>query len=233
MSDKRLRTTARNNGVIHQEGIFNQIRISGVIEEEFAYSHQTQWMRYYKTRVRVKRLSGTEDYVPIIVSEMLIANISEASLKGRYVEAEGQFRSFNKLGEDGRKHLELFLFATAFTIQESEEESDANLIYLDGYICMPPIFRVTPLGRKITDLMVIVYRKYDKYDNIPCIAWGEIAQYASELKIADRIKLYGRVQSRRYFKKSSPDSDEGEYKTAYEISITRMKKVQGKSSDDK
>lgn len=233
MSDKRLRTTARNNGVIHQEGVFNQIRISGVIEEEFEYSHHTQWMRYYKNRVIVKRWSGTEDYVPIIVSEMLIANISEASLKGRYVEVEGQFRSFNKLGEDDRKHLELFLFATAFTIRENEEELDENLIYLDGYICMPPIFRVTPLGRKITDLMVIVYRKYDRYDNIPCIAWGGVAQYASELKIADRIELYGRVQSRRYFKKSSPGSDEGEYKTAYEISITRMKKVQGKSSDDK
>lgn len=240
MSEKSLSVTTRdNNVIIRREAIsgnekifseFNKVWVSGIIEEEFEYSHEVWWEKFYKTRVRVTRLSGTEDCVPIVVSDLLMTNILEGSLKGKYVEVGGQFRSHNKLGEDGRKHLDLFLFVTAINVYESEEEfedaTNANLIYLDGYICKPPVFRTTPLGRQITDLMLAVNRTYKKSDYIPCIAWGRVAQYASELEVGNRIKLYGRVQSRQYFKRFSPESEAGEYRTAYEISIMRMMKVE-------
>lgn len=237
MSDNRI-VTQKNNVIVRRElssdrdkifANFNKIWISGIIEEEFEYSHEFWWEKFYKTRVVIKRFSGTEDYVPIVVSNLLMPNILNEKVKGKYVEVGGQFRSYNKLGEDGRKHLELFLFATVIKVYESEEDFEevvnANLIYLDGYICKEPVFRTTPLNRKITDLSVAVNRNYNKSDYIPCIAWGKNAYYASELEIGNRIKLYGRVQSRQYFKRFSPDSEEGEYRDAYEVSIMRIMKV--------
>lgn len=237
MSEKNLETTRDNNVIIRQEAIFdknifgefNKVWVSGIIEEEFEYSHEIWWEKFYKTRVRVARLSGTEDFVPIIVSDLMMTSILDGSLKGKYVEVGGQFRSHSKLGEDGRKHLELFLFVTDINVYESEEEfedaTNANLIYLDGYICKPPVFRTTPFGRQITDLMIAVNRTFNKCDFIPCITWGRIARYASGLEVGNRIKLYGRVQSREYFKRFSPESEEGETRTVYEISIMRMMKV--------
>ena len=210
---------------------FNKVFVSGRIEAEFEYSHEVQWEKFYRTRVRVERLSGTEDLAPIMVSDLLIGQkMLKKSLEGKWVEVAGQFRSYNKLGEDGRRHLELFLFVTAINIYEDEDEQEeitnANLIYLDGYLCKPPVFRKTPLGRQITDLLIAVNRPYGKSDYIPCIAWGRIAQWVSEFEVGNRVKLYGRVQSREYFKRYSNDSEAGEYRNAYEISVMRMQKVE-------
>lgn len=205
---------------------FNNVRVSGIIEEEFGYSHETFGTKFYRTRVIVKRLSGTEDCVPIVVSESLLL---EGSLKGKYAEVGGQLRSHKKLGKDGRWHLDLFLFATEINVHESEGDFEnvinTNLIYLDGYICKPPVFRITPFGRKITNLVLEVGRAHKKCDYIPCIAWGVAAQTATKWEVGDRVKLYGRVQSREYFKRFSPDSEEGENRITYEISIKRMKRV--------
>lgn len=137
---------------------FNKVFVSGRIEAEFDFSHEVLWEKFYRTRVRVERLSGTEDLVPIVVSDLLIGRERmKTSLEGKWVEVAGQFRSYNKLGEDGRKHLDLFLFVTAINIYDDEDEleevTNANLIYLDGYLCKPPVFRKTPLGRQITDLL--------------------------------------------------------------------------------
>ena len=154
----------------------------------------------------------------------------KTSLEGKWVEVAGQFRSYNKLGEDGRRHLDLFLFVTAINIYDDEDEleevTNANLIYLDGYLCKPPVFRKTPLGRQITDLLIAVNRPYGKSDYIPCIAWGRVAQWASEFEVGNRVKLYGRVQSREYFKRFSKDTEAGEYRDAYEISVMRMQRVE-------
>lgn len=243
MSEK---SSSRDNNVIicrkaisDSENIFskfNKVWVNGIIEEEFEYSHEVRGEKFYKTRVRATRLSGTKDCVPIVVSELLISDILEGSLKGKYVAVGGQFRSFNKLGKDGRTHLELFLFVKAINVYESKEEfveeTNTNLIYLDGYICKPPVFRTTPLGRQITELMVAVNRSYKKSDYIPCIAWGKGAQYARNLEVGNRIKLYGRIQSRQYFKRFSPKSEAGENRTAYEISIIRMRKVEDMRLDD-
>lgn len=207
---------------------FNKVFVTGKIEAELEYSHEVLWEKFYRTRVRVERASGTEDLVPIVVSDLLIGREKmETSLEGKWVEVAGQLRSYNKLGEDGRRHLDLFLFVTMINIykdqDELEEEANANLIYLEGYLCKPPVFRQTPLGRQITDLLIAVNRPYGKSDYIPCIAWGRTAQWVSEFEVGKRVNLYGRVQSKKYFKKISPDSNEGEYREAYEISVMRMK----------
>ncbi|MCI8384749.1 MAG: single-stranded DNA-binding protein [Clostridia bacterium] len=240
MSDETGVARRENNVITRQEensptenlfGEFNKVFVSGRIEAELEYSHEVRWEKFYRTRVRVERLSGTEDLVPIVVSDLLIGQEKmKTSLEGKWVEVAGQFRSYNKLGEDGRKHLDLFLFVRAIKIYEDEdgleETTNANLIYLDGYLCKPPVFRKTPLGRQITNLLIEVNRPYGKSDYIPCIAWGRGAQWVSEFEVGNRVKLYGRVQSREYFKKTSPDSDAGEYRDAYEISVMRMQKVE-------
>ena len=239
MSDETSVARRENNVITRQEenspneklfSKFNKVFVSGRIETELEFSHEILWEKFYRTRIRVERLSGTEDLVPIIVSDLLIGKMRiNSSLEGKWVEVAGQFRSHNKMGEDGRKHLELFLFVTAINIYEDEDEleeiTNANLIYLDGYLCKKPVFRKTPLGRQITDILVAVNRPYGKSDYIPCIAWGRVAQWASELEIGNRVKLYGRIQSREYFKRFSTNSDAGEYRDAYEISVMRMQKV--------
>ena len=240
MSDETGVARRENNVITRQEenstteklfSEFNKVFVSGRIEAEFEYSHEVMWEKFYRTRVRVERLSGTEDLVPIVVSDLLIGRERmKKSLEGKWVEVAGQFRSHNKEGSDGREHLELFLFVTAINIYENEDEleeiTNANLIFLDGYLCKPPIFRKTPLGRLITDLMIAVNRPYGKSDYIPCIAWGRVAQWASELEVGNRVQLYGRVQSREYFKRYSKDSEAGEFREAYEISVMRMQRLE-------
>ena len=240
MSEKTGVTRRENNVITRREeksptekifSEFNKVFVSGRIETEFDYSHEVLWEKFYQTRVRVERFSGIEDLVPIVVSDLLIGEeMMKTSLKGKWVEVAGQFRSHNKLGEDGRRHLDLFLFVTAINIYNDEDEleevTNANLIYLDGYLCKPPVYRKTPLGRRITDLFIAVNRPYGKSDYIPCIAWGRVAQWASELEVGNRVEIYGRIQSREYFKRFSKDSEIGEYRDAYEISIMRMQKVE-------
>lgn len=240
MSDETRVTRRENNVITRQEenspteklfSEFNKVFVSGRIEDELEYSHKVLWEKFYRTRVRVTRFSGTEDFIPIVVSDLLIGRKRmNTSLKDKWVEVAGQFRSYSKLGEDGRKHLDLFLFVTVINVyddeEELEEDANANSIYLDGYLCKPPVFRKTTLGRQITELLIAVNRSYGKSDYIPCIAWGRVAQWASEFEVGNRVKIYGRVQSRQYFKRYSPDSEAGEYREAYEISVMRMQKVE-------
>lgn len=231
MSEEKRGTIWKDNAIIRQEANspteyifseFNKAHISGRIENELEYSHEVLQEKFYRARVRVKRPSGTEDLVPIIVSDFLIERKTlKTSLKGKWIEVYGQFRSHNFLGEDGG-HLDLFLFVTKINIYDDLEDKNSNLVYLDGYICKPPIFRKTPLGKAIADLFVAVNRPYGKSDYIPCIAWDKVARWVSSFEIGSRVKFYGRIQSREYFKRYSPNSDEGEHRMAYEISITEM-----------
>lgn len=209
----------------------NKACVSGKLEAELEYNHEAYGEKFYRTRVRVKRQSGTEDFVPIMISERLIVPaMKNTSLEGKWVEVAGQFRSYNKLDEDGNRHLDLFLFVMSIDIYEEGKEldeiTDENVIYLDGYLCKPPVFRKTPLGREITDMLIAVNRPYEQSDYIPCITWGRNAKWASELKVGDRVNVNGRIQSRTYLKRYSPDSEEGEFKDAYEISISTMQKAE-------
>lgn len=201
----------------------NEGIICGKIETDFEYSHEVFGEIFYRTRVIVTRDSGTEDFVPIIVSNLLTG---KRKLEGKWVKAKGQFRSHRRLGEDGRKHLDLFLFVKEIDIYDDEYEqiTDENSIYLEGYICKKPNYRQTALGREITDVLIAVDRQYYKSDYIPCIVWGSLAKWVSEFEVGTKIQIHGRIQSRKYLKRIS--EEEGEYRDAYEISVQKLKKVQ-------
>lgn len=228
MKNTAIATTENFLEVVEKESIkklfteFKKAYICGVIEKDLQFSHETMWDRFYITRVKVARLSGTIDFIPIIVSYKLINDV-KAPIEGKWVEIAGQFRSYNYEGEDGKKHLRLFLFATGINIYDENQETieslvEANMLFLDGYICREPVYRTTPLGREITDLLIAINRPYGKSDYIPCIAWGRTAQWSSRLEVGNRVQLYGRIQSREYKKYE-------EVRVAYEISILRMKEV--------
>lgn len=203
----------------------NSAYISGVIAEEFCYSHEVCGEKFYTSIVDVERKSGVIDKVPIMVSERL-ADVGSLLIGdgdvtdkwvGERVYIYGQFRSFNK--HDGnRNHLILHLFAREFFIDNTEY--DDNSIELDGFICKKPIYRTTPNNREICDILLAVNRPYGKSDYIPCICWGRNARFASGLEVGTRLKVQGRIQSREYFKEISEGYSER--RTAYEVSLSRL-----------
>lgn len=206
---------------------FNKAFVSGRIEADFKYDHEILGEKFYRTRIKVQKTSGAENLVPIIVSYSLIGSKNiQQSFKDKFVEVTGQFRSHNKLNDDGHKSLELFLFVMAIHVYEDkeslEESLNSNLVYLDGYLCKPPVYRKTHLGRQSTNLLIAVNRDFGKSSYIPCVALDRVALSASTLEVGNRVQLYGEISSRKYFKKFSPTSKDGEYKVAYEISVIRF-----------
>ena len=214
-----------NNEALVDKKIFsqnNRVCIAGQFEKELIYSHSVKWDNFYKTRVRTKRESGAEDFVPVIIPEKIINNLEE-SLEGKWVELMGQFRSINRYGNDGKRHLDVFLFVTQINMLEMEEFE--NCIFLDAYLCKPPIYRITKTRREITDLMLAVNRQYNKTDYIPSIAWGRSARWAIEkLNVGSRVQIYGRIQSREHPKR---DKETGELyqRLAYEVSIQEIQEI--------
>ena len=202
----------------------NQVTIMGKVATEFSFSHEVFGEGFYMVEVEVKRLSNSEDRIPLMISERLIDVTQDYT--GEYIMVHGQFRSYNR-HEEQKNRLVLSVFVREISFMEEEPDgTKTNSIWLDGYICKEPIYRKTPLGREIADLLLAVNRPYGKSDYIPCIAWGRVAQWVSEFEVGNRVKLYGRVQSRVYFKRYSKDSEAGEYRDAYEISIMRMQRVE-------
>lgn len=166
----------------------------------------------------VNRLSEQADVIPLMVSERLL-NV-EKDYQGCTVEAIGQFRSYNRHeGVKNRLVLSVFVREIHF-MEEFTDYTKTNQIFLDGYICKPPVYRKTPLGREIADLLLAVNRPYGKSDYIPCIAWGRNARYASGFEVGIRVQVWGRVQSREYTKKIS--ETECEKRVAYEVSISKL-----------
>lgn len=200
----------------------NKVALSGEISN-FEFSHDVFGERFYTGMLAVERESGVKDIIPITVSERLVD--VQADWVGRFVKVSGQFRSFNRYGEN-RKKLELSVFAREFEEMEELPFSDnqENHIFLDGYICKEPKYRQTPLGREITDILLAVNRAYGKSDYIPCIAWGRNARFASGLEVGRRLQIDGRIQSREYQKRIS--DDEFETRTAYEVSVQKMEVVE-------
>ena len=171
--------------------------------------------------ILVKRLSDSEDRIPVMVSERLI-DITQDYV-GEYIEIHGQFRSYNR-HEEKRNRLVLSVFAREVKfVGEEEETMPVNQIFLDGYICKPPVYRKTPLGREIADLLMAVNRPYGKSDYIPCICWGRNARYAGNLSVGSRIQLWGRIQSREYQKRVGENNVVS--KVAYEISVNKMEYI--------
>ncbi|MDE5896281.1 MAG: single-stranded DNA-binding protein [Clostridia bacterium] len=193
----------------------NKVYFMGEIVSEAKFSHEVYGEGFYEFFVKVMRLSGQADVLPVTISERLIQGYDFKI--GSTICALGQFRSYNKL-ENGRSRLMLTVFVRE--IVESAPSGNPNSIVLSGYICKPPVYRTTPFNREIADLLVAVNRAYNKSDYIPCIAWGRNARFVQNLKVGDRIALSGRIQSREYQKRLS--ETEAVTMTAYEVSVSKL-----------
>lgn len=196
----------------------NQVTITGEIVSDFRYSHGVFGEGFYMVDVAVSRLSNFSDYIPLMISERLIN--TEQSYIGKYIQVSGQFRSYNR-HEERKNRLVLSVFARELEfVDELPDGEKSNQIVLDGYICKDPIYRKTPLGREIADLLIAVNRSYGKSDYIPCICWGRNARYASGFEIGGHVQIFGRIQSREYLKKIG--ENETEKRTAYEVSVSKV-----------
>jgi single-stranded DNA-binding protein len=203
----------------------NQVNIIGEVVSEFKFSHEVFGEGFYLVDVSVNRLSEMKDIIPLMVSERLIDVTND--YRGMKIEVSGQFRSYNR-HEDSRNKLILSIFVRELQFIDDEdmpeEQSKANQITLDGYVCKQPTYRKTPLGREIADILIAVNRPYGKSDYIPCIAWGRNARFAAGIEVGGHLIIQGRVQSREYTKKIS--EEQVEKRVAYEVSVCKIDVVE-------
>lgn len=196
----------------------NQVIIMGEIVSDFLYSHEIYGEGFYIMEIEVDRLSDSKDVIPVMISDRLL-DVNQ-NYVGSYVLINGQFRSYNK-HEENKNRLFLSVFAIEVKFVETAKENEkTNYIFLDGYICKEPVYRKTPLGREIADILIAVNRPYGKSDYIPCISWGRNARYARSFQVGDRCRIWGRIQSREYSKKLS--EEQSEKRVAYEVSIGKI-----------
>lgn len=199
----------------------NQATFSGEIISEFEYSHEVLGEKFYTSVLSVRRKSGVPDKIPFIVSERLV-DVSEA-WTGQIVKLFGQIRSYNKRIGDKLK-LVLYVFVREISLLDEREKYDSNNVVIDGYICKEPIYRRTPLGREIADVIFAVNRAYAKTDYVPSVFWGRNAEFINCLDVGTRIKSVGRLQSREYIKKHDDGTEET--KTTYEFSVSTFEVVE-------
>lgn len=207
----------------------NAVTVVGRYYGGFEFSHKVYGEGFYNFKLIVPRLSDYSDILPVTVSERLIYGTDLVNCKQNII-IQGQLRSYNKF-VDGSNRLILTIFARDLSVQEGQEEvKNPNQIALDGYVCKNPLYRTTPFGREITDVLLAVNRAYGKSDYIPCIAWGRNARFSEKLKVGDRIRIWGRIQSREYQKRTH----KGEVinKVAYEVSISKMERVNENNRTD-
>ena len=196
----------------------NYLVLIGKIISDKTFSHEIYGESFYVFNLEVPRLSGNEDIIPITISERLIANFDLTI--GRKVVIEGQFRSYNSY-ENEKNRLVLTVFAKdIIDYKEEQEENVSNEVVLNGYVCKKPIYRKTPFGREISDILLAVNRAYNKSDYIPCICWGRNARFAGKLQVGEHVAIWGRIQSREYQKRI--DNDQVISKVAYEVSVSKM-----------
>lgn len=193
----------------------NRVLLSGKVMYEFQFSHTINGSCYYITQVEVKRTSGYTDHIPVMAS----GNIHMLPKSGSYIYVKGQLHSYNK-NINGKCQVLLSVLAWELEVWDIKDKTiDENQIYLDGYICRQPIYRKTPLGRFISDVCIAVNLPNNHSDYIPCIFGNKNAEKASNLSVGCPIQIWGRIQSRKYLKKSPKKSEE---RTAYEVSVFKM-----------
>lgn len=203
----------------------NQVQLIGEVVKEFSFSHEILGEKFFTTLIKVPRLNDKFDIIPIMVSERLVDMSWEWT--DSCLRITGQFRSRNRRTESGRNKLELFFFATdaeALESMESVSDRDRNIIRLDAYICKEPIYRETPLGREIADVLLAVNRMYGKTDYLPSICWGRSARFASKLAVGTHVAIVGRIQSRTYMKAQEDGS--AKECTAWEVSVQTIRLVE-------
>lgn len=191
------------------EQVTNQVTLRGSLLSLPRFSHENHGKKFYRFTLEVPRLSGTADLLPIVAEERIIEAMETDA--GDMIRVEGQIRSHN-VRNNGSRHLLIFVFASAITVEEGEPLND---VLLEGILCREPIYRRTPLGREICDMMLAVPRQFKRADYLPCILWGRLAQEGSQCHIRDGIRISGRLQSRNYTKVTEEGPEE---RTAYEIS---------------
>lgn len=210
----------------------NYIRIVGKINSSMDFSHEVFGEKFYEFVLEVPRLSDTKDLLPVIISERLINDIDMSI--GNFIVIDGQFRSYNRY-EDTCNKLLLRVFVRDIMVPDDNELEEfkrhPNEVFLNGYLCKETKFRTTPFGREITDMLIAVNRSYNKSDYIPCIAWGRNARYCEKLEVGDHVKLWGRIQSRKYQKKIENESYDT--KTAYEVSVTKLEHIKTENNRKK
>ena len=195
----------------------NKVYLSGVVAESPSFSHEVMGEGFYDLTLDVPRLSGQSDKVPLTISERLIGDASLGA--GEKIGVYGQLRSYNKVvGE--RSKLVLKVFVRELGIGDDQ---NPNYIEIEGYVCKPTVYRTTPFGREICDVLLAVNRAYNKSDYIPCIAWGRNARYAQSFEVGEKVLVSGRIQSREYQK--ALDDGSYESRTAYEVSINKIEKT--------
>ena len=196
----------------------NQVSIIGKVVSGFTFSHEVFGEGFYMVELSVKRLSDSSDRIPVMISERLIDVAQD--YQGEYIQVEGQFRSYNR-HEEKKNRLVLSVFAREVSfVEEADDKVRSNQIFLDGFVCKPTVYRKTPLGREIADMLIAVNRPYGKSDYIPCICWGRNARFASGVEVGSRVQIWGRIQSREYMKRL--EGELTERRTAYEVSISKL-----------
>ena len=205
----------------------NHLVLVGKVTSEKRFSHETYGEKFYIFDMEVARLSDTTDIIPVTASERILSD--ELLTIGNKLVIKGQFRSYNSY-ENERNKLVLTVFAKDIKFMENQEEDIevtkelvSNEVILNGYICKKPIYRQTPFGREISDLLLAVNRAYNKSDYIPCIAWGRNARFCENIPVGTEVKIVGRVQSRSYEKKY--EDGRVETKVAYEVSVSSLEIV--------
>ena len=208
-------------------GTNNSISLFGEIATQACFSHDVYGEGFYGFDLLVPRLSKANDLLPITISERIME--TSKFTPGTFMSVSGQIRSYNNfIEEERRNRLVLTVFAKDYEIGEKPAKENPNEVFLDGYICKPPIYRTTPFGREICDLLLAVNRSYNKSDYIPCITWGRNARFGSKLAVGDNIKLWGRMQSRIYQKKL--ENGEVVEKTAFEVSVSKLEQNEKSTS---
>ena len=209
----------------------NYLTLVGKVTGEKRFSHEIYGERFYVFNLEIPRLSGNSDIIPITVSERLIKE--ETLQEGHQLLVKGQFRSYNSY-ENNKNRLILTVFAKDIVeVEEKEEDEEnemvkkdtiTNEVVLVGYICKKPIYRQTPFGREISDILLAVNRAYNKSDYIPCIAWGRNARFCQDIEVGSQVKIVGRVQSRQYEKKHEDGTVET--RVAYEVSVGSLEVIE-------
>ncbi|MBR3255573.1 MAG: single-stranded DNA-binding protein [Clostridia bacterium] len=208
----------------------NYITLVGKVTGEKRLSHEIYGERFYVFNLEIPRLSGNSDIIPVTISERIITD--EMLTEGRKLLVKGQFRSYNSY-ENEKNKLILTVFAKDIAeVEENVEETEnemvkkdtvTNEVVLIGYICKKPIYRQTPFGREIADILLAVNRAYNKSDYIPCIAWGRNARFCQTIEVGTQVKVVGRVQSRTYEKKFEDGTSET--RVAYEVSVGSLEVI--------
>lgn len=205
----------------------NVITLIGTIVSEKTFSHEVYGEGFYSFNIEVPRLSENSDIIPVTVSERILTDDFKI---GQKVVIDGQFRSYNNY-ENEKNKLVLTVFVKDIKLQTEETDTtNPNEICLTGFICKKPIYRTTPFGREIADILLAVNRAYNKSDYIPCIAWGRNARFCQNIEVGEKVKLWGRIQSRQYEKKFEDGTSE--IRRAYEVSVSKMEIKRDDAEDE-